>query len=41
MYQSPFLNEISRFMLTWCYSKRTVETDIYWITACIRSIPRL
>ncbi len=36
MYQSPFLNEISRFMLTRRYSKRTVETYIYWITAYIR-----
>ena len=36
MYQSPFLNEISRFMLARRYSKRTVETYVYWIITYIR-----
>ncbi len=29
MYQSPFLNEISHFMLAQRYSKRTVKTHVY------------
>lgn len=36
MYKSPFLNEVSAFMLARRYSKRTVGTYIHWITAYIR-----
>jgi len=35
MYKSPFLNEISDFMMTRRYSKRTIKTYITWIRAYI------
>lgn len=35
MYKSPFLNEISDFMLVRRYSKRTIDTYITWIRAYI------
>lgn len=35
MYQSPFLNEISDFMLARRYSKRTIKTYINWIRSFI------
>ena len=35
MYQSPFLNEISDFMLARRYSKRTIKTYIAWIRSYI------
>ena len=35
MYQSPFLNEISDFMLAKRYSKRTIKTYITWISSFI------
>lgn len=35
MYQSPFLNDISDFMLARRYSKRTIKTYITWIRSYI------
>ncbi|MBQ0724661.1 MAG: integron integrase [Cycloclasticus sp.] len=35
MYKSPFLNEISDFMMARHYSKRTIKTYITWIRAYI------
>ena len=35
MYQSPFLNEISDFMMARRYSKRTISTYISWIRSFI------
>ena len=35
MYKSPFLNEISDFMMARRYSKRTIKTYITWIRAYI------
>jgi len=35
MYQSPFLNEISDFMMARRYSKRTIRTYISWIRSFI------
>ncbi len=35
MYQSPFLNEISDFMMARRYSKRTIKTYITWIRSFI------
>jgi integron integrase len=35
MYQSPFLNEISDFMMARRYSKRTISTYIAWIRSFI------
>jgi len=35
MYQSPFLNEISDFMLVRRYSKRTIKTYLNWIRSFI------
>jgi len=35
MYQSPFLNEVSDFMLARRYSKRTIKTYITWIRSFI------
>jgi integron integrase len=35
MYQSPFLNEISDFMIARRYSKRTISTYITWIDSFI------
>lgn len=35
MYKSPFLNEISDFMMVRRYSKRTIKTYITWIRAYI------
>ena len=35
MYQSPFLNELSEFMLVRRYSKRTIKTYITWIRSYI------
>lgn len=35
MYQSPFLNEISDFMMARRYSKRTISTYITWIRSYI------
>jgi site-specific recombinase XerD len=35
MYQSPFLNEISDFMMARRYSKRTIQTYITWIRSFI------
>jgi integron integrase len=35
MYQSPFLNEISDFMMARRYSKRTIKTYIFWIRSFI------
>lgn len=35
MYKSPFLNEISNFMLARRYSKRTIKTYITWIRVYI------
>lgn len=36
MYKSPFLNKIANFMLVRNYSKRTVESYIFWIKRFIR-----
>jgi len=36
MYKSPFLNEIANFMLVRQYSKRTVDSYIFWIKRYIR-----
>jgi len=36
MYKSPFLNEIANFMLVRQYSKRTVDSYIFWIKRYIQ-----
>ena len=35
MYKSPFLNEISDFMMARRYSKRTIKTYLLWIRSFI------
>ena len=36
MYKSPFLTEISNFMFVRNYSKRTVESYVFWIKRFIQ-----